>query len=73
MTAAYLGTYALTLPFYAICMYLQKVVSAMRRMGLYALASVIASVVQVVMLLGFTQYFGLNFGCPLVHGVLPAH
>ena len=59
MTAAYLGTYALTLPFYAICMYLQKVVSAMRRMGLYALASVI--VVQVVMLLGFSQYFGLNF------------
>ena len=42
-------------------MYLQKVVSAMRRMGLYALASVIASVVQVVMLLVFTQYFGLNF------------
>ena len=61
MTADYLGTYALTLPFYAICMYLQKVVSAMRRMGLYALASVIASVVQVVMLLVFTQYFGLNF------------
>ena len=61
MTADYLGTYALTLPFYAICMYLQKVVSAMRRMGLYALASVIASVVQVVMLLVFTQYFDLNF------------
>ena len=61
MTASYLAVYSVTLPAYAICMYLQKVASAMRRMGLYAFASVVASVVQVIILLAFTTSVGLNF------------
>lgn len=61
MTASYLGFYALALPFYAVCMYLQKVASAMRKMGLYAWASVVATVVQVVMLLALSTTLGLNF------------
>ncbi len=60
-TASYLTVYAGALPFYAVCMYLQKVTSAMRRMALYAWASVIASVIQIVMLLTLTESLGLNF------------
>jgi len=61
VTAQYLIFDAIALPVYAICMYLQKVASAMRQMVLYALASVLGSVLQVVILLAFTQYLGLNF------------
>ena len=61
MTASYLATYAISLPGYALCMYLQKVVSAMRRMVLSACASVVAAGVQVVALLTLTPVFGLNF------------
>lgn len=60
-TASYLAVYAGALPFYAVCMYLQKVTSAMRKMALYAWASVFASVMQIVMLLTLTETLGLNF------------
>lgn len=61
MTASYLSVYALSLPAYAVYMYLQKVASAMRRMVLCAVANAIAAVVQVVALFVFTPVFGLNF------------
>lgn len=61
VTAQYLIFDAIALPVYAICMYLQKVASAMRQMVLYAVASVLGSVLQVVILLAFTRYLGLNF------------
>lgn len=61
MTASYLAVYAVSLPFYAVYMYLQKVASAMRRMVLCAVANAIAAVVQVVALLTLTPVFGLNF------------
>ena len=61
MTADYLAVYALSLPFYAVCMYLQKVASSMRRMGLYAWSSVLATVMQIWILLAYTTTFGLNF------------
>lgn len=61
VTAQYLIFDAIALPVYAICMYLQKVASAMRQMVLYALASVLGSVLQVIILLAFTRYLGLNF------------
>lgn len=61
MTASYLSVYALSLPTYAVYMYLQKVASAMRRMMLCAAANAIAAVVQVVTLFVFTPVFGLNF------------
>ncbi|WP_228478404.1 murein biosynthesis integral membrane protein MurJ [Thermophilibacter immobilis] len=61
MTASYLAVYALSLPFYAVYMYLQKVASSMRRMALCAWANAIAAVVQVAALLTLTTTFGLNF------------
>lgn len=61
MTATYLAVYALSLPFYAACMYLQKVASSMRHMGLYAWSSAFAAVLQIWLLLSFTTTFGLNF------------
>lgn len=61
MTASYLAVYAISLPWYAVYMYLQKVASAMRRMALCAWASVLAAIVQIVTLLTLTPVFGLNF------------
>ena len=61
MTASYLCAYAISLPAYAVYMYLQKVASAMRRMVLCAVANAIAAVVQVLALLALTPVFGLDF------------
>ena len=61
MTASYLSAYAISLPAYAVYMYLQKVASAMRKMMLCAVANAIAAVVQVVALLALTPVFGLDF------------
>ena len=61
MTASYLAVYAISLPLYAICMYLQKVASSMRRMGLYAWSSGLGAVVQIWVQLAYTKVFGLNF------------
>ena len=60
MTASYLAVLALSLPFYGICTYLQKVCSSLRRMGVFAWASVVAGVVQVVFCLVLTPLLGLN-------------
>ena len=61
MTSSYLAVYAISLPTYAVYMYLQKVASSMRRMMLCAFANATAAVVQVVTLLVFTPVVGLNF------------
>ena len=61
MTSSYLAVYAISLPTYAVYMYLQKVASSMRRMMLCAFANAAAAVVQVVTLLVFTPVVGLNF------------
>lgn len=61
MTASYLSAYAISLPAYAVYMYLQKVASAMRKMMPCAVANAIAAVVQVVALLALTPVFGLDF------------
>lgn len=61
MTASYLCGMALSLPLFGVCMYLQKVCSAMRSMETYAIASVVASVAHVAMMLGLTPYFDLTF------------
>ena len=42
-------------------MYLQKVCSATRKMGLYAIGTIVGSLVQVVLLQTLTPYFGLWF------------
>lgn len=59
-TVQYLQCLALALPAYGICTYLQKVCSSLRRMNVFAWASIIAGVVQVVICLVFTKPLGLN-------------
>lgn len=61
MTSSYLAVYSVSLPLYAVCMYLQKVASSMRRMGLYAWSSAIGAIVQIWVQLAYTTTFGLNF------------
>ncbi len=45
--ASFLSALALALPFYGVSAYLQKIFSSLRRMGVYAGVSIVASVVQV--------------------------
>ena len=59
LTAQYLSAHAVSLPVYAVCMYLQKVCSSLRRMGLYAAANVVAAVVQVLACIYLTPLTGL--------------
>ena len=61
MTSSYLAVYSVSLPLYAVCMYLQKVASSMRRMGIYAFSSGLGAIVQIWVQLAFTTMFGLNF------------
>ena len=58
MIAGYLSALAVSLPFYGVCTYLQKVCSSWRRMRLFAVANVVAGVVQVVFCLALTPVWG---------------
>ncbi len=58
-TASYLQALSLALPFYALSSYLQKACSSMMRMNFYAAATVVASVLQVVVCVWLTPAFGL--------------
>ncbi len=60
LAASYLAALSTALPFYGICMYLQKVCSSFRHLGLFAVASVVGSIVQVLVCVVFTPLFGLN-------------
>ncbi len=60
MTASYLRALAASLPVYGVCMYLQKVCSSLRRMGLFAVANVVAAGIQVAICLFATPVFGLD-------------
>ena len=60
LTAAYLATLALALPWYGLQTFFQKVFSAMRRMTLFALANVAASVVQVAFTVGMVGVLGIH-------------
>ena len=60
LTAAYLSSLALALPFYGLTTFFQKVFSSMRRMGLFAAANVIASVAQVVFTVALTPVIGIH-------------
>lgn len=51
MVASYLAVMAISLPFYALFMFMQKVFSAIRRMRAYAVLNLVISVVQVVLTL----------------------
>lgn len=47
MIAGYLAVLSVALPFYGVKMYLQKVFSSLRRMGVYAVINIVATIVQV--------------------------
>ena len=51
MVAGYLAVMAISLPFYALFMFMQKVFSALRRMRAYAVLNLVISVVQVALTL----------------------
>lgn len=59
MTVSYLRGLVLALPLYGACMYFQKVCSAMHRMGLYAAANVVGSLIQTAACLLVAQHLGL--------------
>lgn len=61
--AAFLAGLAAALPLYGVSSYLQKVFSSMRKMGVFAFASVVASVVQVA--LTMLAAFACQQGAPL--------
>lgn len=59
LTATYLQFQAIALPFYGVSTYLQKVCSSLMRMRIYALATVVASAIQVAFCLVLTPVYGL--------------
>ena len=59
LTATYLQVQSIALPLYGISTYLQKVCSSLMRMKIYAIASLVAAVVQVVFCLALTPLYGL--------------
>lgn len=60
LTAAYLSTLSLALPFYGLSTFFQKVFSSMRRMVLFALSNIVASVAQVVFTVALTPVLGIH-------------
>ncbi len=60
VTSGYLRALAVSLPFYGVCMYLQKVCSSLRRMQLYTWANLAAAAVQTAICLFVTPVFGLD-------------
>ncbi len=58
-TAMYLSWLATALPAYGISTLLQKVCSSLRRMKAYAIATIVAAVVQVAFCMTLTDVFGL--------------
>lgn len=59
LTATYLQVQAIALPFYGVSTYLQKVCSSLMRMKDYAVATVVASIIQVVFCIVLTPIYGL--------------
>ncbi len=60
LTTSYLQMLALSLPFYGVTTYLQKVCSSMREMMTFVVANIVAGIAQIVMCLTMTKVFGLN-------------
>ena len=60
LTAVYLRWLSLALPFYGVSTFFQKVFSSMRKMGLFALANVFASALQVAFTALFTSRIGIS-------------
>lgn len=59
LTATYLQFQAIALPFYGVSTYFQKICSSLIRMRIYALATVVASAIQVAFCIVLTPIYGL--------------
>lgn len=59
LTATYLQFQAIALPFYGVSTYFQKICSSLMRMRIYALATVVASAIQVAFCIVLTPIYGL--------------
>lgn len=59
LTATYLQFQAIALPFYGVSTYFQKICSSLMRMRIYALATVVASAMQVAFCIVLTPIYGL--------------
>ncbi|WP_084522339.1 murein biosynthesis integral membrane protein MurJ [Atopobium fossor] len=57
--AEYLAALSVALPLYGVCTYLQKACSSLRKMGVLAWSSIVASAIQVAQCLLLTEQFGL--------------
>ena len=60
LTAAYLSSLSLALPFYGLSTFFQKVFSSMRRMTLFALSNIVASAAQVAFTVVLTPALGIH-------------
>lgn len=60
LTASYLSTLALALPFYGLSTFFQKAFSSMRHMMSFAVANIVASAVQVVFTVALTPMLGIH-------------
>ena len=60
LTASYLSSLALCLPFYGLSTFFQKTFSSMRKMVPFAVANIIASAAQVVFTVAATPYLGIH-------------
>ena len=60
LTAAYLASLSLALPFYGLTTFFQKVFSSMRRMGMFAVANIVAAVAQVAFTVSMEPVLGIH-------------
>lgn len=60
LTASYLSTLALALPFYGLSTFFQKAFSSMRHMMSFAVANILASLVQVAFTVTLTPQLGIH-------------
>ena len=60
LMGSYLVSLSLSLPLYGVCTYLQKVCSSYRKLTIFAWASIVAGVLQVIICIVFTPIFGID-------------
>lgn len=60
LMGSYLISLSLSLPLYGVCTYLQKVCSSYRKLTIFAWASIVAGVIQVLICVVFTPLYGID-------------
>lgn len=59
LTVGYLQALAISLPFYGLMSFLQKVCSSMMRMSFFTLATLVGTILQIIICITLTPVFGL--------------